>query len=183
MSAFTALDKLKELLPELFTAKEIIGEAYLRFQLTTDIDALLPMKAVKESLLVNAEEIAPLPNLPPAAMGIMSSRNKIFCAIDLAQLLKLPSALNSYRRYHLIVVEIDLIGESKLESELFLGIAVDRIQGMTRLKPEQITPTTTKIAKNLSPYASSCLQNDNKEIVILDLHKILTACYLKQTNN
>jgi positive phototaxis protein PixI len=184
MSTSTSITRLEQLLPQLFQGSSPEGKTYLRFQLTADIAAAISMDWVQESLLVGSEQISPLPNLPEAAIGIMSARNRIFCVFDLAQLLMLPSTLTSARQYHTIVVRANAgnlpadsfqsDNNSALleERELFLGIAVDRIQGIARFTTDELQSPKSDFPAQLAPYLSGAVTEDDRQILILDIDSI-----------
>jgi positive phototaxis protein PixI len=181
MSTSTSLARLQQLLPQLFQESSLEGKAYLRFQLTAEIAAAISMEQVRESLLVPSAKIAPLPNLPEAAIGIMSARDRIFCVVDLAQLLMLPSTIGSVRQYHTIVVKV---GEDNLSSanqfgnrsfedkESFLGIAVDRIQGIARFTDDKLRSSKSDLPAQLKPYLCGTVIEDDLQISILDIASI-----------
>jgi positive phototaxis protein PixI len=181
MSTSTSLARLEQLLPQLFQGSSPEGKAYLRFQLTTDISAAISMDWVRESLLVSYEKISPLPNLPEAVIGIMSGQNRIFCVFDLAQLLSLPSTLVSARQYHTIVVRVDADNlpedrdSASEERELFLGIAVDRIQGIARFTTDKIQPPVPDFSDRLTPYLSGAVIEEGSQLLILDVERIAEA--------
>lgn len=187
MSTSTSLAKLDQLLPQLFQGSSPEGKAYLRFQLTADIAAAISMDRVQESLLVGSEQISPLPNLPEAVIGIMSARNRIFCVVDLAQLLMLPSTLTLARQYHTIVVransgnlpadsfQSDNNSALLEERELFLGIAVDRIQGITRFTTDKLQSPKFNFPAQLVPYLSGAVTEDGHQLLILDIESISDA--------
>ena len=147
MSTTSTLVKLQELLPQLFQVTQLPGNPYLRCQLTPELNVLLSMDCLQESLLVSGEQITPIPNLPEFVVGLMNSRDRVFCAIDLAQLLGLPSpSLYSQRAYHLLVVRVSpfLAQRSGSEQELLLGLVVNRVQGLTRIASEEMQPPPPK---------------------------------------
>ncbi|RMF21181.1 MAG: hypothetical protein D6756_12950, partial [Cyanobacteria bacterium J083] len=76
-----------------FQQKTSAGSAYLRFELTPQMTALIAMEGVEESIVIPRNNITPLPNMPATVLGIMSSRNQVFCLFDLAQLLGLSFRL------------------------------------------------------------------------------------------
>lgn len=162
MSSNTSVSRLEKLLPQLFEAKLSVGEPYLRFQLTETMSALISMKQVQESLVVAAEKITPLPNMPESIIGMMSSRNRVFCVVDLEQILKLPSTSISSRQYHLIVLQVSAEStQAESESDLLVAIAVRRIQGTTRLSTNQIQSSVQSFPSKLIPYLSGCVSEDN----------------------
>jgi positive phototaxis protein PixI len=73
--------KLQELLPSLFESSQITGEVFLRFELIPDMSVLFAMADVQESLLVPAEQITLIPNMSESVIGLMGSRNHVFCVM------------------------------------------------------------------------------------------------------
>ena len=174
MSTSTPLSRLQELLPELFQTQQLPGKPYLRFQLTAEITALFPIEQVKESLLVEEQQVTPLPNLPAPVMGMMSSRNYVFCVIDLAQLLMLPPVAMSDQRYHVVVVRVSQ-SSSQPGAELLLGIAVERILGITRLTSEKLQSPIADFPASLTPYLRGAVIDGNKQTLVLDVSSIVGA--------
>ncbi len=176
----TSLSRLQELLPQMFQATELPGRAYLRFQLALDITGLFAMERVRESLLVPAGKITPLPNMPQPVLGVMSSRNHAFCVVELAELLGLRSSLVYSRHYHVIVVGIPPSNSQEPSSnpEQLLGIAVNRIQGMTRLVSENIHSPKENISYHLIPYLQGCAIEKEEQLLVFDVPAIVSASLL-----
>jgi positive phototaxis protein PixI len=170
MSTPSSISRLQELLPQMFQATQLPGEVYLRFQLTNEITALLSMDCVQESLLVPSGQITPLPNMAEPVLGLMSSRNHVFLAIDLAELLGWRSLSVYSQNYHIVVVRV--------EGELLLGIAVKCIQGMTRLMPEKIHSSVSEFASNVRPYIRGYAMEREEKLLVLDDQAIVTASVL-----
>jgi len=93
-------------LPQLFSEQQRQGDYYLRFQLTDGITALIDLKYVQESLTVDGNRITAVPNLPEYVLGLMSSRNQVFLAVDLAHLMGLAPETVDLRQYQTVVVQI-----------------------------------------------------------------------------
>lgn len=175
MATTSSLSKLQTLLPELFQSTKLSGKRYLRFELTSKFSALIAMDYVQESLLVSAENITAIPNMAKSVMGLMNSRDRVFCVIDLAQLLEV-SSLNSYsQNYHLIVIRIQptFLSEADLKKELLIGIAVNKIQGITRLPDEQIQVPLDDSHPILFPYLQGTFVNQEEELLILNMETII----------
>jgi positive phototaxis protein PixI len=194
MSTSTSLARLQQLLPQLFQPSLPEGKAYLRFQLTADIAAAISMERVQASLLVPGDRITPLPNLPEAVIGIINTRDRFFCVFDLAQLFMLPSTLISARQYHTIVLRVNVdnlpvsFGSNNNSAlldaeELFVGIAVDRIQGIVRLTADKLRSPELDSLDPLLPYISraAILQErgyaneDDQQILLLNIDSISEA--------
>ena len=177
MTTSSAASRIQANLQDLFKANLAPGDAYIRFQLTSDMTALLPMERVQESLVVEAEKITPLPSMPESVVGIMSSRDRVFCVFDLAQLLTLPSRLISPRQYQIIVLEVSEILSS--EQSLHLGLAVDRLQSITRLTSEKFQ-VPQDLPASLTPYVRRCTWEREQQLLILDARAIATTVSLDE---
>ena len=170
MKTSSPASRIQANLQELFQGKLTPGDAYIRFQLTSDITALLSMEQIQESLVVETEKITPLPNMPRSVIGIMSSRDRVFCVFDLAQLLALPSSLISPRQYQVIVVEVAEILYS--QQSIYCGLAVAHLQGITRVTPEQLQSPPPDLAPSLASFILGCLGGEKPQELLLDLKAI-----------
>ncbi|WP_299416510.1 chemotaxis protein CheW [Acaryochloris sp. IP29b_bin.148] len=172
----TSLSRLQELLPQLFQATQLQGQPYLRFLLTEGIEALMSMVYVQESLIVPAEQITLLPNLPRSVLGLMSSREQVFCLVNLPQLLGYPCLVGPQRRYRVIVVRVPGSKyQAAADGEALLGLAVLDIQGVTRFSEEQLQTATPLCPANLQPYVTGGCQQDGQLTYILHPPAIATA--------
>ena len=176
MTTSSAASRIQANLQDLFKANLAPGDAYIRFQLTSDMTALLSMKQVQESLVVEAEKINPLPSMPESVIGIMSSRDRVFCVFDLAQLLALPSRLISPRQYQIIVLQ------TTSEQPIYIGLAVTRLQGIVRLTTAQIQSSLATFPANLAPYLFGALKEEEKMIPVLAFNPILETVTAVQNN-
>ncbi|NJL53461.1 MAG: chemotaxis protein CheW, partial [Hydrococcus sp. SU_1_0] len=142
------------------------GDAYIKFQLTPEISALLSMAQVQESLIVEAEQITSLPNMPNSFVGMMNSRDRVFCVFDLAQLLALPSELINSRQYQVIVLQIQTKPSEPL---ILIGLAVSQLQGIVRLPIEQIQSSLDDAPANLAAFMAGMALEKGNQIPILEL--------------
>lgn len=153
MSSLTTTDRIKDLLPQLFSTQQLEGDYYLRFQLTGEISALIDLSYVQESLTINNDQITAVPNLPEYVVGLMSSRNQIFLAIDLAHLVGFSPETINLRQYQTIVVKINSEKGSSPSDDLNLfGLTVKRIQGISRILPDKFSPITEAVPDILRPF-------------------------------
>ena len=144
MQTSSTASKIQANLQDLFKASLSPGDSYIRFQLTPEKTALLSMEHVQESLVVNVEKITTLPSMPEFVIGIMNSRDRVFCVFDLAQLLGLSSPLGSSRKYQVIVLQ------TNDEQPVYIGFAVSTIQGISRILADEIQSSTDNF--ELAPY-------------------------------
>lgn len=161
--------RIQDNLPELFKANLAPGEAYIRFQLTSSMSALISMKQVRGSLIVEAQKVTPLPSMPEFLIGMINSRDRVFCIFDLAQLLTLPSELILPRQYQVLVMQ------TTAEHPIFIGLAVTALQGIVRLKPEQIQASSDSINSAIAAYICGVVQKQETIIPVLEFNSIIKA--------
>ncbi|MGL5836083.1 MAG: chemotaxis protein CheW [Waterburya sp.] len=169
MTTSSPASRIQANINELFQANLSPGDAYIRFQLTSKMTALLSMKQVEESLLIAPEEITPMPNMPESVIGIMSSRDRVLCVFDLAQLLNLDSSLIAPRQYQIIVLEVSKILSS--EQSLYLGLAVNHLQGVIRLTSEKLQ-LPQDLPAGLTSYVRRCIWENEQQLLVLDTKAI-----------
>jgi positive phototaxis protein PixI len=173
MTTNTTLARLQQLLPELFHPVQVIGDPYLRFQLTTEIPVLLSMKRVQEALVVPANSISPLPNLPAFAIGLMNARDRVFVVIDLAQLLGLPPLPINPQKYQIIVIQSSAMKIDNPESQKYLGLAVQQVRGVARFQTKQLQSLTGDLLSCLTPYLLGSFGEAEARISVLDPESIV----------
>lgn len=180
MTNNTTLTRLQQLLPELFQPLVVTGDLYLRFQLTPEIPALLPMDRVQEALLVPATAISPLPNLPAFTIGMMNARDRVFCVVDLGQLLGLPPIPTNPRDYQVVVIQLsetepESIDPSSSSAEPSLGLAVRRVRGVARFASQNLQLSAEDVPECLQPHLLGCFIEANEQILVLNPATIATA--------
>ena len=177
MSSLTTTDRLKELLPQLFSEQQREGDYYLRLQLTNDINVLLNLSYVQESLTVDGSHITAIPNLPEYVVGLMSSRNDVFLTLDLAHLVGFPPETLHQRQYQTIVVRINATQNNRQSDEFDLyGLTVKRIQGISRILPEEFKSSMATVPENLSPFIQGSIQEETESqpSFLIDLARLIT---------
>ena len=176
MSSLTTTDRLKELLPQLFNTEKLEGDYYLRFQLTDSICGLIELKYVRESLMIEGNRLSPLPNLPNYVVGLMSSKNEVFLAIDLAHLVGLPPQTVNLRQYPTIVVRVDEKSSEDRADEINLyGLTVKSIMGISRILPQEFT-SVTEIPDALRDFVrSAAVENidSHQYSFLIDISKLI----------
>ena len=165
----SAASRVQANVKDLFKGKLAPGDPYIKLQLTSDITALLSMEQVQGSLIVEAEQITPLPMMPESVIGIMGSRDRVFCIFDLAQLLTLPSELIAPRQYQIIIVQ------TTSEEPIYMGFAVTQLQGIVRLKTEQIQSSVNAFPSQIAPYLCGGIKEEENMIPVLEFNRISEA--------
>jgi len=169
MATSRPASRIQANLKELFKANLAAGDAYIRFQLTSEMTALLSMEQVQESLVVEVEKITPLFSMPKSVIGIISSRDRVFCVFDLAQLLTLSPQLITPQQYQIIVLQ------TTAEQSIYIGLAVTHLQGMVRLSKEQIQLCLDAFPAEIAPYLCGAVQEEETMIPVLEFNSISKA--------
>jgi positive phototaxis protein PixI len=171
--------RLQALLPQLFEPLNISGDSYLRFQLSPELPAfLLPMEEVQEATLVPVTAVTPIPNMPSIVLGIMNSRNHVFCLIDLPLLLNLQLLSTSLREYQVIVISLAAASSEKVSQ--WLGLAVPSIGGVVRFAQTQRQPLPENLPTQLRPFLTGSIVNGGNQEWVLDRAAITTSVLLIQ---
>jgi positive phototaxis protein PixI len=173
MTTNTTLTRLQQLLPELFQPLVVTGDLYLRFQLTPELPALLPMARVQEALLVPATAISPLPNLPAFTIGIMNARDRVFWVVDVGQLLGLPPLPINPRDYQVVVMQLaetdaESVDSADSSTEPSLGLAVSRVRGVARFESQHLQPAVADVPECLQPHMLGCFIEAGEQILVLN---------------
>ncbi|MBE9068497.1 chemotaxis protein CheW [Leptolyngbya cf. ectocarpi LEGE 11479] len=176
------VDRLQQLLPEVFTPKAVSGEQFLRVQLTSELTIALALSWVEESLLLPTHLVTPMPNMPPAVLGLMSSKDQVFWVVNLAQLLELPIVLEPSQHYEVVIIRAlspksnqAADPENMNYEELFLGLVVPKIRSSVRLSREDIISPVDEVDANLYPYISGQVVIDGDVVLVLSAEAIGTA--------
>ena len=165
-----AASRVQDKLNDLFESKLTPGKAYIKFQLASNIAALLSMDRVEESMIVEADQLTALPGMPKSAIGIMSSRDRVFCVFDLSQLLALPSSLINPRQYSIVVLQ------TTNEPPINVGFAVNQLQGIVRFLDEDIKSSLDGVPDSFVDCVSGTIQQEfTSTIPILKLDSILAS--------
>lgn len=182
MSEFSSVSsKLRELLPQLFEKTRVKGDRYLRFQISSELTTLIPIDYVRESLVIERNQITPLPKMSPFVMGVINSRDRVFLVMDLPLLLELTPISTYAREYNLVVINVASFFENK-SSELWLGLGVNKIQGITRTetKPQKHYPFSSPFSEqtqHLLKYINGWIVDGNQSLGVLDLGKIVKKSF------
>ncbi len=173
------IDRLQQLLPELFNPQQPTGDLYLKFQLGPQIQAAISLQRVVETLLLPTESMTPIPNMPSAVLGLMSSKGKVFWAVDLAHLLELSGERMRSRRYEMIVVQTlpaNSLGSPNLGSETpLLGLSVQQIRGTLRLTADALESPVGECAPELLPYLQGRVWEEGQELMVLSVEALSHA--------
>jgi chemotaxis signal transduction protein len=163
-------DRLKQLLPQLFEADTRSGTAFLRLQVTADVTMALPLDWIEATQLLAPTDITPMPNMPHHLLGLMRVKGEVLWLASLAQFLGLATGVERVYRYETIVIRLTpaaQLGQGS-ESDLFFGLAVNKIKGSMRLMEAAIAPIGADVSADLAPFLSGQVQHDQETIFILN---------------
>ncbi len=179
MASSTTTDRLKELLPELFSEQNIEGDSYLRLQLNSELSALIDLNQVQESLVVNSREITTIPNVPEYVLGLMTSRGEVFLALDLAHMIGLAPEIVNCRQYQVIVIKTSFADEAitsaseQSDNPSFLGLVVNRILGVSRLVYDDFESFNREIPTALIPFVKGSVKQQENQYLLLDIKSLI----------
>lgn len=177
MHNLTTTTRLKELLPQLFGEQKLKGDYYLRFRLTEQIAGLIDLKYVRESLTIQGDRITAVPNLSEYVIGLMSSRNQVFLALDLAHLAGLPPETVNLRQYQTIVLrtnssdKFDRLVSNKDDNIDLFGLTVRKIEGINRILSDRFIPVPENLPQNLRPFVTSAVPLTSEKSISTEAEK------------
>jgi positive phototaxis protein PixI len=146
-----------------------IGEPYLRLQLDKEILAVIGMKYTQNVVVVSANRITPIPNVPDYILGLLYQRSRVFWVVDLPQTLQLSPVNRNLQEYYVAIVKIN---------NLPLGLVVPEIKGVSRISQDKISPPIDSLGSQLIPYLKGCFIQDKEILPILDLEAIIKSPHL-----
>lgn len=181
MNNLTTTDRLKDLLPQLFSQQQREGNYYLRLLLTDEINVLLDLSYVQESLTLDRSQITAVPNLPEYVVGLMSSGNQVFLALDLAHLAGFSPATLNQREYQTVVVQIGSSQNNVQSDEFYLyGLTVMRVQGISRIQPEKFEASLAEAPENIRDFIQGSILEGHEDTksqrsYLIDLARLISS--------
>jgi positive phototaxis protein PixI len=140
---------------------------FFSFYLTSQIQVMLPASQISEILNLEAGQIVPIFDVPPAMMGVCNRRGEVLWILDLAYLMGLEPLFTQNSRYLYSIMVIR-------QQEKLLGLAVRQMGQLVVCNQAQIQPTPLN---QVSPQLAFCLKGekrnpDRQVILVLDGNKI-----------
>jgi twitching motility protein PilI len=150
-----------------------LGEAYLKFLLDPQTPVVLPMKQVQEVLVLSANRLTPMPNMPACIIGLMNRRSRVLWVVDLTRLLGTPSLDLNTQQHTLVIVRPGTIS---------LGVVVQQVEGMVWMTPDQIQPPPSHVASSLLTYLRGCVLQEQEIWFVLDALSLLQSPVLHNSS-
>lgn len=155
----------------------MVGDAYLKFRLNAWTPAIFSMRSVQEAIVLPSRRLTPMPNMPSPMMGLMNRRSKVVWVVDLAQLLGLSILDLNAQQYTLILIQVGAVP---------LGLAVQQVEGMIRVQPDEIQSPLGQIGLALVPYLRGCILQESGQkpemLLALDAEAIVQAPILQNNS-
>ena len=155
-----------DIAPQTISLKEALGEPYLQLQLTQKVLAVLPMEHAQEALVVAADTLTPIPNMPAAVLGLLNRRSKVFWVVDLSQILGLPAFRTNVQQYNIILVRV---------GKRPLGLVVPKVEGVKRFSAAIVRSPIGAISPAMVPFLRGCIPQEQDILFVLDPEAIIKA--------
>lgn len=158
-----------------------LGEAYLSFQLDEQNPAAFSMEQVKEVIVVPANQITPMPNMPEYVLGLLARRSRVMWVVDLAQMLTSQPYLSKTHQYKVIIIQVNqaskqqniLLGSS--QNQALFGVIVQEVKGGIQLAANLIQSPPENLPLNLIPCLRGCVMQPNNMLLVLDAEAIVRS--------
>jgi twitching motility protein PilI len=124
-------------------SQAIAGLPHLGLQLESDVTVALPLKFVRETLVLASDRFTQMPNVHPCLMGLVEHRSNVFWVLDLPQLLGFAPIDSTAIETHIAVLQI---------GSAFLGLGVDRVGRVIRFAETEII-SSQELPKTKTPLA------------------------------
>ncbi|MEL7227604.1 MAG: chemotaxis protein CheW, partial [Cyanobacteria bacterium J06576_12] len=82
------------------------GAACLSFQLNDQTPAIFSMHQVQEVIVLPAQQITPMPNMPPCVLGLSTRRSRVMWLVDLAHMLLSTPLPSNIRNYNVVIIRV-----------------------------------------------------------------------------
>ncbi|MBW4694892.1 MAG: chemotaxis protein CheW [Lyngbya sp. HA4199-MV5] len=143
-----------------------LGEAYLKFLLDPQTPIVLPMKQVQEVLVLSANRLTPMPNMPACILGLMNRRSRVLWVVDLTRLLGTPALDLNSQQHSLVIIR---------PGNLSLGVVVQQVEGMVWMTPDQIQPPPSHVPSSVLTYLRGCVLQEQEIWFVLDAPSVLQS--------
>ncbi|MEL6228349.1 MAG: chemotaxis protein CheW [Cyanobacteria bacterium J06627_3] len=139
---------------------------FLRFSLSADMTALLPVNQLVAVLKVEAAKITAMPHLPPWIMGIYNWRGEVLWIIDTANLLEVSSQQQQptlSTHYDVLLLEKRSVETAE---RYYLGLWVKQVESIELLSLDDIQSPAV-VSEALVPFLRGYWLNSTGEILTL----------------
>lgn len=139
--------------------------SHLRFRLGS-YGALLPTRQVLEAVTMPTSGVTPMPNMPPAMLGLINRRSQVLWVADLALLLDIPVAYPNSQQYNLVILQL---------GQTLIALRVQEINSILSLPPDQVSPAPSHVPAGLVPFLRGCFLQANEVLLVLNAEAIVRS--------
>lgn len=140
-------------------------DVYLKLKINRATTAIMTSKYTQEVMVLEAESLTAIPNMPPCILGLMNWHNRILWVVDLARMLNLES-MDKFCQYAVVIIQI--------ESSL-LALVVQEVKGTSKFIVNDIQSAVDKVISSLLPYVQGCIVEQEELLLVLDVPAILDS--------
>lgn len=153
-----------DIAPQVMPLKEALGEPYLHLQLTQQVPAILPMEYAQEALVIPADTLTPIPNMPARVLGLLNRRSRVFWVVDLSQVLGLTAHSTNVQQYNVVLVRME---------QRPLGLVVPAVQGVQRFVAAEVRSPIGAVSPAMVPFLRGCIPQQQDVLLVLDPEAII----------
>lgn len=136
---------------------------YFSLQLDSEILVLIGMQYAQEILVMSAERLTLMPNMPGYILGLVHHRNHVFWVIDLPQMLGLNPLYIGTTEYSMTILRVQ---------DFWVGLAGGRSQGVKRFSKDRIVSPIGNVSVELERYLQGCIHQAEGISLVLDAEAI-----------
>ena len=129
------------------------------------------MTYAQEVLVVTAQKVTSIPNVPSHIVGLVNQRNRIHWLVDLSLLLGCDFRARGQRQYNVALIEF---------RDLAVGLVVQQIRGVTKITSDEIYSPREEISPQILPYLKGCVFNNKQTLYVLDPIALLDSNLFNQ---
>lgn len=161
----------------------VVEQQFLRFHLSGETTALLPVHQMTEVLAIPVTQIVPIPHMPPWVMGVYNWRGEILWIADLGHLVGLTPLYQqtiSHSTYTAIVIhgEQQMLSRAgrQITGRKMLGLVVNRVEDMESFSTDLIqSPPQSTVTPELVPFLRGYWMKPNGEMLMVFEGKSIIA--------
>ena len=149
---------------------------YFHIQLQPNTELLIPLEHTGGAISLPAEQICPIPGIPPAVLGVVNQRGKLLWVIQLSSLLGLGQSDTSLRaQYNLTLLVLSATSRTTGEQESrMVGCVVSTLKEIIFLDSKQFKPVPAK-SPIFDSFLSGMAQIDRSLVSVLNVNAVFTA--------
>jgi positive phototaxis protein PixI len=146
--------------------QKVVGDPFLKVQLTAQQLAVLPMAQAQEAIAIPAGRVTPMPNMPACVLGLLNHKSRVIWVVSLPQMLGLESQSLNVQQYNLAIIR---------SGKTSLGLVVPAIQGVIRLDTDAVQSIEGEVRPEQVPYLRGCSIQNQEMLWVLDAESIVQA--------